>query len=523
MNRCTFLDARAAAAALVLAVNGACPAWSEPAAIYAERCAACHGNDRLGGSGPALVPEGLERLKKDAAIATITKGRAATQMPAFGARLSPEDIAAVATYLYAPLPAPPKWGEAEITASRVIVNQAPTLTKPTFDADPLNLFVVVEAGDHHVTILDGDKLEPIARFPSRYALHGGPKFSPDGRFVTFMSRDGWVTKYDLWSLKVIAEVRAAINARNIAISADGRHIAVAAYLPQMLVILSADDLSVERIIEAKDGHGTLSRVSAVYQARPRNSFIVALKDVPEVWEIATDPNAPPVHEGFVHSHEKGMTEALPSSSGLFALRRIAIDEPLDDFLFDQDYRNLLGSSRDGHSAVVVNLNVGRTVARIDMPGMPHLGSGIEFTHSGRRFIALPHLKEAAISVIDPADWSVVKRINTDGPGFFLRSHEGSGTIWADAMMGAKKDTICVIDKETLEITRRLTPVPGKTAGHVELDRSGHHALVSVWDDDGAVIVYDTATLAEVKRLPMRKPSGKYNVFNKITFGEGTSH
>ena len=34
---------------------------------------------------------------------------------------------------------------------------------------------------------------------------------------------------------------------------------------------------------------------------------------------------------------------------------------------------------------------------------------------------------------------------------------------------------------------------------------------------------DAATLREVKRLPMRKPSGKYNVWNKITFEDGTSH
>jgi hypothetical protein len=41
--------------------------------------------------------------------------------------------------------------------------------------------------------------------------------------------------------------------------------------------------------------------------------------------------------------------------------------------------------------------------------------------------------------------------------------------------------------------------------------------------DGAVIVYDAATLTERKRLPMVKPSGKYNVWNKITFEDGTSH
>ena len=46
--------------------------------------------------------------------------------------------------------------------------------------------------------------------------YAGPKFTPDGRYVFFASRDGWVTKYDLWNLKTVAEVRAGINTRNIA-------------------------------------------------------------------------------------------------------------------------------------------------------------------------------------------------------------------------------------------------------------------------------------------------------------------
>lgn len=499
-------------------------AAASPAAdVYAAKCASCHGADRLGGTGPALIPEALARLKKAAAIDTITKGRTATQMPAFGSELSPDAIAALAEHIYKPLDTTPVWGEREIMATRTTVNAAPKLDKPTFSADPLNLFVVVETGDHHATILDGDTFTPLTRFQTRYALHGGPKFTPDGRFVFFMSRDGWVTKYDLWSLKTIAEVRAGLNARNIAMSADGRHIAVANYLPNSLVMLSAEDLSVEKVIEARDAKGTPSRVSAVYQAPPRNSFIVALKDVPEIWEVSTDPNSPPVYEGMVHSHEKGMVEALPSSQGLFALRRIAVDGPLDDFFFDQPYRHLIGSSRDGNSAVVVNLHVGRPIARIDMPGMPHLGAGISFDHAGRKVMAMPHLKEAKISVVDLENWKVIKQIDMPGPGFFLRSHAGSRLIWADSMMSARKDTMSLIDKETLTIAQSLTPAPGKTAAHTELDRSGRHALVSIWENDGALVVYDTTTLAEVKRLPMSKPSGKYNVYNKITFSEGTSH
>jgi hypothetical protein len=69
----------------------------------------------------------------------------------------------------------------------------------------------------------------------------------------------------------------------------------------------------------------------------------------------------------------------------------------------------------------------------------------------------------------------------------------------------------------------LRPAPGKTAAHTEFTRDGKYALVSIWEMDGALVVYDAATLKEIKRLPMKKPSGKYNVYNKITRSSGTSH
>jgi len=513
------------AAGMLLALSLlAAPAAAEPdaAKLYETHCAQCHGADRLGQLGPALLPESLGRLTGARAVSVIASGRAATQMPAFAATLNNEEMTALAAYIATPLATVPTWGANEISASRVIHASAPTLDRPRFDADPKNLFVVVEAGDHHATILDGDRFEPLTRFPTRFALHGGPKFSPDGRFVYFMSRDGWVSKYDLWTLTTLAEVRAGINARNIAISRDGKHIAVANYLPHTLVMLSAEDLSVEKIFDVKDKKGNSSRVSAVYQARPRDSFIAALKDVPEIWEISTDPNAPPVYSGFVHSHEKGMVEALPSSQGLFALRRIETPEPLDDFFFDPPYRNLVGSAREG-KAVVVNLVVGRDIKQLEMPGLPHLGSGISWTWSQRPVMATPLLKAGKINVLDMQDWSLIKSIETPGPGFFMRSHENTPYAWTDSMMGGKKDTLSIIDKRTLEIVRSVTPEPGKTAAHVEFDKDGRHVLVSVWEDKGALVVYDAATFSEVKRLPMSKPSGKYNVWNKINFSDGTSH
>ncbi len=478
---------RALAFAAALLAEASTLAAEEAGALYAEHCVDCHGKIRLGCTGPALLPGNLGRLKRDQAKEVVANGRAATQMPAFGDTLDQQAIETLVSYVFTKPDVVPEWSKADIRASREILADTSAVSAPQYTADPLNLFVVVETGDHHATILDGDRFEVLDCFETRFALHGGSKFTPDGRYVFFISRDGWVTKYDLWALETVAEVRVGINSRNIAISRDGQYLALANYLPQTLVILSADDLSPLKLLKVENRKGEPSRVSAVYQERPRNSFIAALKDVPETWEISTDPDAPPVYEGMVHSQEKGMVEALASSSGLFALRHIEVPVPMDDFFFDPPCRNLIGSARGGGEAVVVNLTVGRDIARIDLPGPPHLGSGIAWTREGRQVMAAPHLKEGRISVIDLAGWNVVKSIDTRGPGFFMRSHEATPYAWTDVFFGPNRDLVHVIDKQTLEIVRTLNPASGTNA-HVEFDRDGSHAIVSIWEHGGVILI-----------------------------------
>lgn len=495
-------------------------------ALYKEHCGECHGADRLGGQGPALLPQNLKRLRKKRALGVIANGRAATQMPAFAETLTKDQIAALADYVYTPLDHVPEWGAEQIKSSHVVhkpdlVEGDAKSAKPVYDADPLNVFLVVEAGDHHVTVLDGDKFEPIHRFKSRFALHGGPKYSSDGRFVYFASRDGWISKFDMYRLETVAEVRAGINTRNAAVSRDNRYVIVGNYLPHTLVILKASDLSLLKIIPVEDGKGNSSRVSAVYNAPPRSSFIAALKDIPEVWEISYDDDPPTgFSQPWVHDYRKDSGDA--PKDDLFPVRRITVTQHLDDFFFDQEYIHLIGASRDGH-AQVINLDARRAVADLDLQGMPHLGSGITWKSGETTVLATPNLKKGEITIIDTATWKTVKRLKTLGPGFFMRSHENSRYAWVDVFFGPNRDAMHVIDKEKLEIVKTLRPEPGKTAAHVEFDRSGAHALVSIWDKKGALVVYDAKTLEEVKRLPMSKPSGKYNVHNKITYSAGTSH
>ncbi|HEY9080181.1 cytochrome D1 domain-containing protein [Magnetovibrio sp.] len=504
-------------------MSGVPAAAEDTESLFKTHCSECHGLNRLGGIGPALLPENLSRLRKKSAVQVIKSGRPATQMQGFGEVLNDEQIAALADFIYQPPAAPPTWTMADISASHIIHTPLSALPdKPLHKADPLNLFTVVETGDHHVTILDGDAFEPLWRFPSRYALHGGAKYSPDGRFMYLGSRDGWVSKYDLHSFQIVAEIRAGINMRNIAVSADGRYVMAANYLPHTLTLLNASDLSPIKSFDVLGKDGTSSRVSAVYTAPPRNSFVVALKDIPEIWEIEYSDNPRPVAKGMVHNWTPGQEEG-DFDYGPFPVRRIVLNDYLDDFFFDQSYEHVVGAARDGKSGQVVNLDVSRKIATIDLAGMPHLGSGITFEYQGRPVLATPHLKGGTVSVIDMQSWKTIKKIETLGPGFFMRSHDNTPYAWVDVFFGPDKDALHVIDKRTLDIVKTIRPEPGKTGAHVEFDRDGKHALVSVWEMDGALVVYDAATLEEVKRIPMKKPVGKYNVYNKITYSAGTSH
>jgi len=503
----------AAALALAVAVTPALATGIDADRLYLEHCAVCHGVERLGGTGPALLPDNLGRLRPAKAATTITDGLAQTQMPGFAATLGEAEIAALVELIYTPPAETPSWGMAEIAASHELTGIVPAL-EPIHDADPMNLFVVVETGDHHITILDGDSFEPLRRLPTAYALHGGPKFSPDGRFVYHGSRDGWVEKVDLWGLETLGRVRAGINTRNIALSHDGRFVMVGNYLPPSLVVLDAEDLSPLAVIPVADIRGTPSRVSAVYAAPPRQSFIVALKDVNEIWEIPVGPKAVKV-TGLAHSSEIGVEEVVAATDP-FPIRRILLDQPVEDFFFTPDYRVLMGSARAGERAVVVQLDVGRKIAELPLPGMPHLGSAAAFDLQGRRVMATPHLHDAALSVIDIDSFEVVRTIETLGPGFFLRTHAATPYAWVDVFFGPDADAVQVLDTRTLEMVRTIRPSPGITAGHVAFTKNGSHALVSVWDDDvGALVIYDAQSLLEVKRLPMRRPVGKYNVGNRL--------
>ena len=91
---------------------------ADPAETYAALCADCHGADRLGGAGPALIPETLKRMRGPNLENVIATGRVATQMPGFGGALDAGAITDLAAYLKTPLKEVPDWTPDQIAETR---------------------------------------------------------------------------------------------------------------------------------------------------------------------------------------------------------------------------------------------------------------------------------------------------------------------------------------------------------------------------------------------------------------------
>ena len=416
--------------------------------------------------------------------------------------------------------------DADIQTSRQVWHapgSLPDKPMPVFQGvDMLNLFIVVESGSQHVTVLDGDRFEPLHRFAVQRALQGAPRFSPDGRFAYFLSSEGWVTQFDLWNLQAVAEVRAGQDSRSLAISGNGKYLAVANQRPHKLVLLDAE-LNLLKAHPALNQQRTRSSpILSVHDAAPRRSFVAVLQDVPEIWEISYNPAADDVPIGMIHDFLYKEGAFIP---GFLNPRRSVLPEPMGQVFFTPSHHELLGMSRQGGKSQVIHLDVRKTIASLQLSDMPASGAAATWNYRPapgtpeRSVMALPSPGDGLVRLLDLESWATLKTVPMPGPGRLMRSHEGAPHVWmiqAPTSNGA--GALQLLDKHKLEHVASIHTDLGKDLAHVAFSRDGRYALASLRErkaDGGAVIVFDTATLKEIKRIPMDGPVGAYNLHNQI--------
>jgi len=444
-----------------------------PELSYQQLCASCHGERRYGGYAPPLIPTTLKRKQDDALVRTILEGLPSTQMPGFGSQLEEEDARAIVGLLRQS-PGELSWEIEDIAASRVVEEPREPAIGPKVDR--AELILVVERGTGSVAVLEGASLTELDRF---YVgrIHGGIKFDHDFHRALAVTRDGTLVQYDLDRGAPLARIKVGVNTRNVAISSDGRFAAAANQLPQSLVVL--DEKLVPRARLPLDG-----QPSAVYQIPGRQRFIATLRDRPRIY--------------FVE---------LPG----LEMRSVEVDEPFEDFVFVPGKPQLVASSRGGSRLVLYDYEQNSVVGSLPIEGLPHLFSASFFERDDALHACFNHMGVPRLSIIDMEKFEIVKKVTMAGSGFFTRTHPATPFLWVDS----NSDSIQLVDKQTLELhPTKLTPEPGKTAMHVEFTAGGERALVSVWDPEGAVVVYDSTSLLELRRLPFAMPVGKYNAANK---------
>lgn len=441
--------------------------------LYLSNCAFCHHAERYGVSGPPLIAETIGK-RKDADLTEIIKnGLSATNMPSFKGSLKDEEVAAIVTYIKTPA-ATQKWDTKEILLTRAISEKKGLSPKPAPDMS--NFFMVVEGGKGDVHFMDGDTFTLLDKAHVG-AIHGGPKFDNTLKYAYLGGRDGWVVKYDLTDWREVGRVRAGINTRNMAVSLDGRTIAVANTLPGNITVINTETLEPVKVIEGGVKPG------AIYTLKKRDLFVVSFREKPEIWLL--NPRD-------------------------LSIEKIAIDQAFTDFFIEPQERYLIGASREGKHLSVVDLEEKKVIKTIEGEGMPHLASAALWNDGERLFAAFPHIEAPTIAVMELYKWSVSGSVKLKGTGFFARTHDNISTIWVDT----GSDTIQLIDKKSLKVVNEVIPSAGKKAMHIEFTKDGKYALVSIWENDGAVVIYDTASLKEIKRMPFSKPVGKYNATNK---------
>lgn len=351
-----------------------------------------------------------------------------------------------------------------------------------------DLGVVIEREHGSALIINTSQHKQLSRIPNLGDLsHASVVFSRDQRFAYIFGRDGGLTKIDLLQDKVTKRIIQAGNSIGGAISQDGQYIAVSNYTPGGVKVFSSETLELIADIPATYGGNKTSKVVGLVDA-PDQQFVFSLFDGNEIWLLSLkDPKNPSIKK--FKNIGKQPYDALISPegryyiAGLFGERGLAL---LDLWQPDNGVKRILP-------------DYGKEDDKLPVYKMPHL----EGWALAGDYLFAPAVGKHEVLVINRRDWSLVKSIPVLGQPVFVMARPDSRQIWVNFAFPDNAN-LQTIDVPSLTVSNHLKP--GKAVLHMEFTPRGEQVWVSVRDDN-QLVIYDTASLKELKRLPAQKPSG----------------
>ncbi|MDH4182742.1 MAG: protein nirF [Nitrospinota bacterium] len=357
------------------------------------------------------------------------------------------------------------------------------------------LMVIIERESSSLLVVDsvhGHKV--LGRVEGLGVLqHASITFSRDGRFAYVISRDSLLSKVDLLTMKLAAQVKTGESAVGLAVTQDGLHIAVSNYKPPGVVIVRDDDFTIAKSIPT--GGKTVGLVDA-----PDNLLIVADMEKDSIMAIdAGDPDFPIVKK-FDNVGEEPYDGVLTPDAryyvaGFFLSPWMGL---LDLWKMDKVEKIPL-PARDDITGAAPVLKV------------PHL----EGWFDAGGFLFAPIVGGEGLAIIDAASWKTVGVIPLRAHPIFALVRPDQRQIWVNYAMGEFHDTVDIIDVQKREVIKTLKP--GGKVFHLQFTPKGMAAYVSSYADN-KVLVYDTKTFEVIASIAARGPSGIFCSDRSSKFG-----
>ncbi len=460
---------------------------------YRDSCGGCHGPNREGATGPALVP-GRLTSNDDFYFDVIKHGRPGTVMPAWGSMgISDEEAWALVGYIRSePSAEALQWEADQIAASvEVLVPPDELPSEPQHTGNLGNMLLVTEREGRSIAVIDGDTHTLLGHIPASYRAHGYAFDPTDERWAFNVGRDGWLFKIDLYSLQAVAKVRVGLDLRGLAISDDGKYIIVGNYIPASAVILDAQTFEPLKVIHTEatnpEGDVVQSRVAITSDVSPELAgpyFIIGLKEAGQVWRIDySQPDFP--------------VEKVENVGHILH----------DGFLSPDNRKFYIASQTDDWMAVIDVVNW-KLLGQIYTGNTPHPGSGATWTVGDVQYGATVHAGEGKITIWNLSTDEIVGEVETTGPGLFIRTHPNNPYVWADTMFAEQPNRIYAIDKETFEVVHVIEE--GVQTLHPELTADGRYVYISDWQGN-VVRAYDAFTFEKVAEIAgVTTPTGIFN-------------
>lgn len=360
--------------------------------------------------------------------------------------------------------------------------------------------VVIERAAGKVQIVENSSDTKLGEVAGLGDLsHAHVVFSRDARFAYVFGRDGGLSKVDLLTRTLVKRVVQAGNSIGGSISQDGTLIVSQNYEPGGIKVFSADNL--DQLADIPATYGTANTRSKVVGLAdlPGNRFVYALFDAGEIWVVdLKNPRQPQINK--YANIGKQPYDGLATQDGHYFMAG----------LFGEDGIALLDLWNESAGVKRILANYGKGEEKLPVYKMPHLrGWSVA---GGNAF--LPAIGRHEVLVADTSTWQEAGRIPVYGQPVFVMAEPTNRRVWVNFAF-PHNDTVQIIDVPSRKVIKTLKP--GKAVLHMEFTGRGDELWLSARDDN-TVVIYDTSTLEEKKRLPADNPSGIFFTWRASRIG-----